>query len=639
MRVPGRSRLLLLVVPALCLAYAACESAKTTTTTGPTPVRCQVTPSYSGGIVAAGGGSGAVNVTTAAECAWNASANVGWITNINPSSGQGPADVSFQVASNPTPAARQGQISINGATVNVSQSGIACEMSIDPTSATVSAAPTAGNIAVTAPAGCTWSVASNAAWLVITSETTGSGSGQVRYSAQANTGAARFGVINIGGLAFVLTQQAPAGPACNNTIQPTSAQLAPSGGTVNVTVQADPPCAWIAVSNVPWMAVVGVGSGTGNGSVTVSASANTGATRVGTATIAGQTLTVTQTGSCLASISPLSQSSPIAGGAATPVTVTVATGCAWTATTAAGWITITEGASGSGNGTVRFSVGANPGGPRSGTLTIAGQTHTVNQAGSCTAAINPTSQSVGAAAGPGAPVAVNIPDGCSWTATTSDAWIALTGTPGGTGNGTVTFTVAANAGPARTGTISIGGQVHTVNQAAGCTASIDPTGQTVPAAGGDGTPVAVTTAAGCAWTASASDGFLKITGGASGTGNGTVTFTVSANTGPQRTGTLTIAGQTHTVTQQSGCTYTIKPLSMTLDEDAQTSPNINVTTAGGCTWTAVPNDPWITIESGASGSGNGTVKFRVTANAGDDRVGTITIAGLTFTVTQQGDDE
>ena len=48
----------------------------------------------------------------------------------------------------------------------------------------------------------------------------------------------------------------------------------------------------------------------------------------------------------------------------------------------------------------------------------------------------------------------------------------------------------------------IAGQTHTVTQANGCVASINPTSYAAPIAGGPGTPVAVTTTAGCAWTAS-----------------------------------------------------------------------------------------------------------------------------------------
>jgi hypothetical protein len=50
----------------------------------------------------------------------------------------------------------------------------------------------------------------------------------------------------------------------------------------------------------------------------------------------------------------------------------------------------------------------------------------------------------------------------------------------------------------------------------------------------------------------------------------------------------------------------------------------------------VSNDSFITLTSGNSGSGNGTVNYSVAANPGAARTGTMTIAGHTFTVTQDG---
>ncbi|MGH9873661.1 MAG: M36 family metallopeptidase [Pyrinomonadaceae bacterium] len=86
-------------------------------------------------------------------------------------------------------------------------------------------------------------------------------------------------------------------------------------------------------------------------------------------------------GTCSFSISPTSASQP-AGGGTGSVTVTAGAGCAWTAVSNATFITITSGASGSGNGTVNYSVAANTGSTsRNGTMTIAGQTFTVTQAG------------------------------------------------------------------------------------------------------------------------------------------------------------------------------------------------------------------------------------------------------------------
>ena len=55
----------------------------------------------------------------------------------------------------------------------------------------------------------------------------------------------------------------------------------------------------------------------------------------------------------------------------------------------------------------------------------------------------------------------------------------------------------------------------------------------------------------------------------------------------------------------------------------------------GCDWTAESDIHWITIASGISGNGNGTVQYSVAAHpARRGRTGTLTIGGQTFTVTQ-----
>ena len=83
----------------------------------------------------------------------------------------------------------------------------------------------------------------------------------------------------------------------------------------------------------------------------------------------------------------------------------------------------------------------------------------------------------------------------------------------------------------------------------GCTYSINPTSQSFTASGGSGT-VTVTASSGCIWNATNKEGWITITLGSSGNGNGTVNYTVSANTGFQRTGSMTIAGKAFTVTQE-----------------------------------------------------------------------------------------
>src|SRR4029077_1863708 len=99
--------------------------------------------------------------------------------------------------------------------------------------------------------------------------------------------------------------------------------------------------------------------------------------------------------SCSFSIAPGSQSIGAGGGNGTNITVTTSAGCPWTAHSNASWITLTSPANASGPGTATFTVGANNGGARSGSLTIAGQTFTVNQAAAapnCSFSISPASQ-------------------------------------------------------------------------------------------------------------------------------------------------------------------------------------------------------------------------------------------------------
>ncbi len=140
--------------------------------------------------------------------------------------------------------------------------------------------------------------------------------------------------------------------------------------------------------------------------MTFSVAANTGASREGTLTVAGQAVTVTQAGNCTVTPSPLDFSIAAAGATGRVVTVSAGGGCGWTATSNASWLTITAGASGSGGGSVTFSVAANTGGGRSGTLTVAGQAVTITQAGNCTLTASPLAFSVTATGATGQTVTV-----------------------------------------------------------------------------------------------------------------------------------------------------------------------------------------------------------------------------------------
>jgi len=87
------------------------------------------------------------------------------------------------------------------------------------------------------------------------------------------------------------------------------------------------------------------------------------------------------------------------------------------------------------------------------------------------------------------------------------------------------------------------------------------------------------------------------------------------------------------------CTYLISPTSQPIGSGGG-SNSVNVTPVdSGCPWVAVSNGPWITITSGSSGMGPGAVNYSVAANPGAARTGTVSIAGQTFTVLQDGDTD
>jgi len=172
-----------------------------------------------------------------------------------------------------------------------------------------------------------------------------------------------------------------------------------------------------------------------------------------------------------------------------------------------------------------------------------------------------------------------------------------------------------------------------------CNYFVSPQGVTIDSAGGTGLAL-VNTTPGCSWTATSNASWIVIESGAAGTGSGAVSYRAAANnTGAERVGTLTIAGQTHTVTQAGGpaCTFTIAPTSATVAAAGETRNITVLASAASCGWTATSNNAWITITSGASGTGNGTVSYSVAANTVETpRNGTLTVAGQTATVNQAG---
>src|SRR5687767_12427281 len=133
---------LLTLIPALAAlaSSVACGSTESSTTVGPSPVRCAVALTMGSPVIPAGGGTGNVVVAAARECSWTASTSNAWITLTPPAQGQGDGSVGFTVAGNPAAIARRGTIVVGSERVDLTQEGASCRFQLDRRSFDVAAA-------------------------------------------------------------------------------------------------------------------------------------------------------------------------------------------------------------------------------------------------------------------------------------------------------------------------------------------------------------------------------------------------------------------------------------------------------------------------------------------------------------------
>ena len=455
-------------------------------------------------------------------------------------------------------------------------------------------------------------------------------------------------------------KKSPGVPSCVFTVSASTFTIGASGGSASLSVATTSGCAWTAQADSTWLSITGGASGTGPGTVGFTAAANsTMAVRVGTLTVAGHTVSVTQEAapaSCTYSVSPESASFTSEGGPGT-VTVTAGSGCPWTATSAAAWLTITGGAQSTGNGTVTYVVARNDGGAsRETTIEVAGRSVAIVQAGqaaACVSAVSPDSESFSNEGGTGR-VEVTASGSCAWAAASAASWLAITGGASGTGNGSVSYTVAPNPDPAgRETVIDVGGRTVTVAQSgnlSACEYSVAPTSFSPCMSVPFELTATITTQAMCPWTASSNVPWIAVTRGASGTGSGHIGFTVSENYDAPRSGQVLVRWPTPTAGQnlnvaQAGCRYGVSKSAIAFSASGgpgsfdvlQESDPIE---CGGplqnaCVWTATTDAPWITITSHQPKVGDDTVGFTVAPNPDPStRTALIVVRDKTVQITQ-----
>ena len=205
----------------------------------------------------------------------------------------------------------------------------------------------------------------------------------------------------------------------------------------------------------------------------------------------------------------------------------------------------------------------------------------------------------------------NLPGGNTYTVTPSSSSMAFSPSSGTftnlNSNQTVNFTAAA--------AYSISGQVAV--------------------SGGGPVAGAAVTLSGAAngMVATSASGYYSFSGLAAG--NYTVTPSLAGLTFTPSSQTFNSLNNNQTANFTTQCGCLVSPSSLYVDSTSQMGPTLNVTAGPGCAWTAA-GGIFSTITSGATGNGNGTVTFTVTANSlGAARTDTLMVAGRAVTVTQR----
>jgi WD40 repeat protein len=251
----------------------------------------------------------------------------------------------------------------------------------------------------------------------------------------------------------------------------------------------------------------------------------------------------------------------------------------------------------------------------------------------CAFQLSATRADIPASGGSGS-VSVIAPDGCSWKAVSRVNWINITSGSIGTGNGTVTYQTT-KSGNDLTGLLIIAEQTFPVHLGTpACSYTVSSNSSTFASDGGTGT-VGVSSPTGCGWDAASNADWLTII--RFGRTGHNFTYTVAPNNGPPRSGTFTVAGQTVTITQQgtSTCEVSVTPTEITFGGDGGQQSITVTSTQSTCQWSVTSSRDWISVTTGQSMTGNGTVQFTVEPYTGEaTRTGTLTIGPQVVTITQ-----
>jgi hypothetical protein len=350
---------------------------------------------------------------------------------------------------------------------------------------------------------------------------------------------------------------------------------------------------------------------------------------------------------CEAAATPNPSAFPASGGSGNLV-VSSARECSWSASSDSAWISLGPPTNGQGDGSIRYTVAPNPtASARRGTVVLGSKSIEITQEpATCRFELGRRAFELAADDGT-VTLTIETAAGCAWTAKAGASWITIVEGSQGSGAGRVRFRVSANPAPGpRSGSLEVAGLRVTVRQLGtqsegqagpepSCAYTLAPASADAGPAGIDGS-VSVHTDAGCRWTAVSDAAWLTLATATASRGPGTVQYQASPNiSSSTRTGHITVADGVFTI-RQAACSYAIDPASESYEARGGTG-GITVRTQSPCRWSAGTNVSWIELTSGGGGSGDGRVAYEVRPNSNiAARTGTITVAGESFTVAQEG---
>ncbi len=320
--------------------------------------------------------------STQTTCNWDISADVGWITLTNPSTGSGVGAVTVEFTADSydpapgDPQARNGNITVTLNDMLVTQEPLVfevgqdgnCDFTLSMDSDNFPVDGGNGSFAVMpSDETCEWAGTSNVDWVTITSPLEiATGTGDLEFTVSDNAGdtnvenPGRSFTLISDEFDFTINQD-----GCSYDLEQSSIDVeAPENDNVPVNVlapTADPgACSWTANSNASWILVAGGASGSGGGTVTLAVLDNPSIEpRTGSVSIGDEILMVNQSGQdCEFGLDP-ELLSLCPDGEFFELNVAATDGCSWNLVEQQSWLQVLTNGSGLGDETATGSASAN----------------------------------------------------------------------------------------------------------------------------------------------------------------------------------------------------------------------------------------------------------------------------------------